>query len=125
MEIKHNITSTAYTDANTQSCKRIFGLVNREQLISSNAKVKVKRITVQGYITKDLWKILIRFKTVDYKLMITLQVVCCLLKLRHVLSLKEIKCTKLSIYIAYKHASHDVAECAECYNVCSSKKYGN
>lgn len=80
MEIKHNITSTAYTDANTQSCKRIFGLVNREQLISSNAKVKVKRITVQGYITKDLWKILIRFETVDYKLMITLQVVCCLLK---------------------------------------------
>lgn len=53
--------------------------------------------------------------------MITLQVVCCLLKLRHVLSLKEIKCTKLSIYIAYKHASHDVAECAECYNTVPPK----
>lgn len=124
MEIKHNITSTAYTDANTHANESLdWSIGNR--LISSNAKVKVKRITVQGYITKDLWKILIRFETVDYKLMITLQVVCCLLKLRHVLSLKEIKCTKLSIYIAYKHASHDVAECAECYNVCSSKKYGN
>lgn len=79
MEIKHNITSTAYTDANTPANESLdWSIGNR--LISSNAKVKVKRITVQGYITKDLWKILIRFETVDYKLMITLQVVCCLLK---------------------------------------------
>lgn len=79
MEIKHNITSTAYTDTNTHANESLdWSIGNR--LISSNAKVKVKRITVQGYITKDLWKILIRFETVDYKLMITLQVVCCLLK---------------------------------------------
>lgn len=79
MEIKHNITSTAYTDANTHANESLdWSIGNR--LISSNAKVKVKRITEQGYTTKDLWKILIRFETVDYKLMITLQVVCCLLK---------------------------------------------
>lgn len=79
MEIKHSITSTAYTDANTHAKESLdWSIGNR--LISSIAKVKVKRITVQGYITKDLWKILIRFETVDYKLMITLQVVCCLLK---------------------------------------------
>lgn len=79
MEIKHNIRSTAYTEANTHANESLdWSIGNR--LISSNVKVKVKRITVQGYITKDLWKILIRFETVDYKLMITLQVVCCLLK---------------------------------------------
>lgn len=124
MEMKYKIIFIVYIDVNIYVNEFLDWLIGN-RLISFNVKVKVKRIIEQGYIIKDLWKILIRFEIVDYKLMIILQVVCCLLKLRYVLSLKEIKCIKLSIYIVYKYVFYDVVECVECYNVCFFKKYGN
>lgn len=80
MEIKYNIIFIVYIDVNIYVNEFLDWLIGN-RLISFNVKVKVKRIIVQGYIIKDLWKILIRFKIVDYKLMIILQVVCCLLKI--------------------------------------------
>lgn len=80
MEIKYNIIFIVYIDVNIY-VKVFLDWLIRNRLISFNVKVKVKRIIVQGYIIKDLWKILIRFEIVDYKLMIILQVVCCLLKI--------------------------------------------
>lgn len=80
MEIKYNIIFIVYIDVNIYVNEFLDWLIGN-RLISFNVKVKVKRIIVQGYIIKDLWKILIRFEIVDYKLMIILQVVCCLLKI--------------------------------------------
>lgn len=80
MEIKYNIIFIVYIDINIYVNEFLDWLIGN-RLISFNVKVKVKRIIVQGYIIKDLWKILIRFEIVDYKLMIILQVVCCLLKI--------------------------------------------
>lgn len=80
MEIKYNIIFIVYIDVNIYVKEFLDWLIGN-RLISFNVKVKVKRIIVQGYIIKDLWKILIRFEIVDYKLMIILQVVCCLLKI--------------------------------------------
>lgn len=51
MEIKHNITSTAYTDANIHANESLdWSIGNR--LISSNAKVKVKESHCRATLLK-------------------------------------------------------------------------